>query len=427
MAKNKIDVITYDKFDVDKFSISELDINSSKSSKFKQSRQYISRVTYNGKVCVIQTPEIAITQYGWFSGESSYHATDVDKLKAGIKIPLDNSQPNCINFKEKFIDAVDKKTKKLIKTILDNAEEAKYWPLKKVPGKSPMIKDKSKQQDDKKIDKMDAFKIKFDLDETTDPDQPIIKTIFFVKEVDEDGNITRVKKNIRSIDELDKLGINMGAKVKMILHVNKFWVKSTLDECGLNLKVTHMEIEPSTNMSLRDAFMDDPFINDAIINEIKKEINSKHDDDIDNAKKSTYKKVSDKDRKKKIINVIEQESDDDISEPEKEQVNHKQAMQRQTSSKKSVHKDTTEDDDDEDDADNDDGDDGDDSDNNINTKLKASLDSDDDGDDMINKRVVSDDDIESDETDHAPKKQTAQKQTAKKDDTKSSKKPNKRR
>ena len=264
--KPSLKPVVYSKFDPKKLSFTELQKNSERS---KSQMISFPRYKFDSGVesnFVFQTATVNITQYGLPRLGEYYKSDDA---RAFLKVPLDPSQPACVEM-EKMLLSLDKtvlKNKEKVLAFLDKYIKLyKYQPIVREPVVNDdlaQIVDDDKKTEGEQKERCNYFKVKLDTEYQTGK----INTLVFLKTKDSDGKVSREKIEIGTVTDLEQY-ISLGCSVRLVLMANKLWVAKNKDAAGdrkfgVTLKALQMEIEPrESSGSIRQDFGNYAFVDD---------------------------------------------------------------------------------------------------------------------------------------------------------------------
>lgn len=286
-------------FDIDKLTFSVLD--KSDDSKFSKMSQWMIFPKYKyddevEQIPIFTTGVIKFVQYGVPKLGSEYVKTDNDRTF--IRVPLDESQPACVNL-DKMFSSIDEYFGKQ-----ENAEKfigSDFFNQKNKPVYTTTIREPIEDEDGvvkkgkNQVPRMKSLKFKLNIDFNT----KAIETLVF----DSTGGKKPVKiDNINTVSDLTKyFGYNCSAR--FVVMINKAWVdkkqkdKNSPKSYGITMKILQIEIieEPSGG-GVKDKFNEYAFDEGS---SSKKE----EEDDEEEKPKKVPKKI-----------VVEEEEDDDDDE-----------------------------------------------------------------------------------------------------------------
>lgn len=326
----KLLVIGCDAFDIKKFSVEEIQMDSDYN---KKSNQYITfpRYKYNDKDAQAQftfkTKQIKITQHGIKKIDNKYVKSDKDRDY--FKIPYDESQPECVELFKMFeeIDKYMEKNKdallgsnlkkyskfftyqKIVREPLENLDEL-------VDGEEEEDKKDKKDTKDSKDSKprMKYAKIKFN----TEFPSGELKTFVFVRE---DGT-PRLHDEIKSVTDLTEY-FKWNSKCQFVISASKVWFSKSADQktktrsYGISFKCQQLEVvERPTSNGAKMEFNVHLFDDDN--NDETKEAQDKKDDD-DEAEENVKEDDGEDGEDDDDGDEDDDEDDDDKDEEDKEE------------------------------------------------------------------------------------------------------------
>ena len=248
----KFNPFTVDKFNIEHFSLTELQSNE------RSKAQLIAYPRYKEGMSVFQTPEFVLSQYG-IVPIGDYAKTDAERTT--LKIPLDPEQKECMDLQNNVFEPIDthmeepETTKELFKA--PNLEKVrktfKYKSIVREPQESDAIEDPKEKSDKPKRPKCKFWKARLD----TDFDTGRIITSVFVK----DPSNPTAKPTLQKVDTVTDLEKYMpwGSTVRFIVMMNKLWAEKNpkgdvkTRQYGLSFKILSIETTPREGGgSLRD-------------------------------------------------------------------------------------------------------------------------------------------------------------------------------
>lgn len=311
-------------FDINKFKPVKLD----EDSVYCKGKQFLSFPQYNYSKSlnkedlsqlVFNTGDIKLTTYG-ITKLGEYAKTDSDRQY--IKVPLDESQESCRDL-EKFCDELDDwvennkkeifKESKTLEKMIDKYEFQKLV-------KEPNVDEDKLDKNGKKVFKPKYIKFKIDADFNT----AIIKSVFFLKKVDENGKKTVTKLNVKTMSDLDDY-IKWNTTVKIIGSVAKMWFSKSADaktkkrDFGLALKIKQCEIiDNGTSKSQQSNFNQYAFGDEGEDIEVNNDDLEK-DDKLEKEDSISNKKEENDNEEEENEEEDDDEEDDDEEDEEDEE------------------------------------------------------------------------------------------------------------
>lgn len=283
---------TVDKFNIEKFSLTELESNA------RSKAQLIAYPRYGEGMAVFQTPEFTISQYG-IVPIGDYAKEDKDRTT--LKLPLDPEQEACMQLQTNIFEPLDNHMedpatqKEIFKA--PNLEKVrktfKYKSIIREPQETESIDDPKEQSDKPKRQKCKFWKAKLD----TDFETGRLRTSVFVRDPENPDAKPELKK-VETVTDLERY-MPWGSKVRFIVMMNKLWAEKNPKgteknrQYGISFKVLSIETTPreTGGGSLRDlvqqyAFRDEdneetPNVEEKVTNEDNEEDNQDEDGDGD--------------------------------------------------------------------------------------------------------------------------------------------------
>lgn len=304
-AKQKVEPVLCKKFDIDRFSFTDLERNNERTTTQMIAYPRYKYERFGETTFLFQFPEITITNYGLPSNKSEFYQDD--KQRAFVKLPFDEEQDGCIKLMH-MLEEIDVYTEKNKSSILGQkyARHYKYMPIVREPQQKDELDDLDDDDDDKKSKKSKYddeprpkyCKVRFDL---TYPDKEI-KTEVYIK----DPQNLKAPPNkflAKTASDLDEY-LRWGCKVRGIVMANKLWAAKNKNDDGVRkygvaLKFTHLEITPRENSgSITEFIKGYAFVNeddDEEVNEKGESENEDSDEDSDEDTDEDTDEDSDKD------------------------------------------------------------------------------------------------------------------------------------
>ena len=252
-SEGKRSIISCKKFDPSKVTITELDTENERSA--SQSIAYVHyqyKPNTRSENLIFQTGDIKLTDYG--IPDIGDYAKE-DKERQYVKVPIDLSQPACVELQsmlEKLDDYVRSKqndifgkSAKLYKYVPLVREATKLEGIELEEKKNAYFKKTGKQYVEKSHP---AYcKVKFDVDYNTKQLETAVYDSTSENEPPKEIDVT-------TITELTH-HVRWQSKIKMIVMVNKFWAQKTSQkkgeprEFGLGLKCLVLHVKERAQSS----------------------------------------------------------------------------------------------------------------------------------------------------------------------------------
>jgi len=284
--KNVIPPVYCPNFSVDNFSYTEMEIDNERNK-----AQMIAYPRYNhpGKgenSFIFQTDWIQLTQYGLpRKGVNPGDFYMDDKERTFLKIPLDPNQESCVqleNMLQEIDDHNEANKAEIFKSFAASkkttgAKAAKLFTYQSIV-RSPQVDDDfgNLGGDGEKKEKFKYCKMQFT---TSYPDRNITSGVFIRKEgadVPKNERVTEV--NVSTASDLEAEGLGWGAKVRMIVMVNKLWAAKSKNAqtktrgFGVTMKILQLEVVPREKSgSIREQFSRYAFIDEEDEEEVEDE------------------------------------------------------------------------------------------------------------------------------------------------------------
>lgn len=236
-------------FDKTKFSFSELDTQNEKTK--GQMIAYPRYTTETGEGnYVFRTKKITLSHYG-IPRPGQYYNSDSDRCF--IKIPLDRLNEASCELEDHLVamdECIDSKEMKNKIFGPGLAPKMTYTPLARTPEDLSDIIDPKANNGKPRGPRPRFCKMKFD----TNWEDGTIKTAVYVKKTPT-GPAEKVR--VTTLQDLESY-ISLGAKLRMVILVNKLWGAKTpkggVRNFGVTLKIVQLLIEPSDRKSNRQEY-----------------------------------------------------------------------------------------------------------------------------------------------------------------------------
>lgn len=299
MPMNKIKELTtsIENFEPSRLSMTEFQDNKYVKGQKSAYLRYKHPSLGEDTTLMLQTSWINLTSGGIPKHNPDYHNNDRDR--AYMRIPImegSEMYEKLVKLDEQFTSTEFKNER-----FGKNAKKYSMYPIVKIP---------EQDEDDDRDPLPPSMKIKFDLEWVEDDrDACIIRTQVFTSS-EENGKRTRTKKDIKSVEDMEKL-VRLGSKVRLIIRPVKGWLNGK-KEYGIIWKVMKMEVEPSTtgNALMKAFYEADAFLDSDDDEEV--ELPAKKDTKKTAAADSDSDAESDEESEDEEEEEDEEESDDDV-------------------------------------------------------------------------------------------------------------------
>lgn len=330
-------IIDCDKFDISKFSVEELALNSEFNK--KKGGQFITFPRYqysstNKTSFTFKTKPVKFTQYGIKKLDDQFVTSDAKRDY--MRIPYDASQPACVELFKMFetIDKYFEENKAAVLGPLKGfAKVFKYQPIVRTPQEQDDLEElqeveddskkkgkknsKSEDKKEEKKERMKYAKIKF----ATDFNTHELKTYVFSRE----NGTPELCKEVKTITDLTEY-LKWNSVCQFLITASKVWYAKSKDDngnrkFGITFKCPQMEVIERATGGARQEFTNYAFGDN---NNNKEE--EEEDDEETNQKNSKNKSDkeeeeddgSDKEEEKEEDEEIEKEDEDEDEDEDEE-------------------------------------------------------------------------------------------------------------
>lgn len=340
---NKADnyTVDYSKFDIKKFTCTELDENS------RSKGQLVAFPKYDSNDLFFQSPWINLSTYG-VPRKGEFYKTDDDRKH--IRVPLDANNKNIPEFIKmlKSIDSLMVQEDMKENCIFNNEKLNEKLKLKKklkLYTYQPIFRDSGESGE-----KLPYFKANIDT-EWSDPSENkpvVVTTTVFESIIDPNDSKKRIRTKIENISSIDDFAnaVPWKSNIRFIVRGTKVWAHPPTKpnpQYGIVFKLVKIEVEPTLmkGSMYKQIYENDNFIDDddnscdnvteALQNTLKldqiKDNDSESSDSGSNDSESDEEVVI-KTATKKIVEVDSDSSDDEPVKSKSKSVVKKQPTKK---------------------------------------------------------------------------------------------------
>ena len=343
---NKADnyTVDYSKFDINKFTYTQLEENS------RSKGQLVAYPKYDNNDFFFQSPWINLSTYG-VPRTGEYYKKDDDRKH--IRVPLDSNNKNIPEFIKmlKSIDSLMAQEDTKEKMFNKKSKKYTYQPIFRESVEQTEDSDSENEKPKKTSTiKLPYFKAVIDT-EWSDPieNKPVVvKTPVFESIIDPNDSKKRIRTKLDNISSIDDFAsaVPWKSNIRFIVRGTKLWAHPATKkdaQYGIVFKLVKIEVEPTLmkgsvykQIYENDSFIDDDNISgdnvtELLQNSLKLEpVKEDSESESESNDSSSDEEVVIKKVEKQIVEVASDSSDDD--EPVKSK--SKPVVKKQTIKKK---------------------------------------------------------------------------------------------